>query len=182
MTTETLSKTKWAIDPMHSEIEFKVKHLMISTVTGKFGKFNAEAESENEDFSDAKIRFEAEIDSINTGNSQRDEHLKSDDFFNAAQYPKLSFVSKEFNKISGNTYKLKGILAIREVSKEVELDAEYNGTMTDFYGNVKAGFEISGKINRKDFNLKWSATTEAGGIVVSDEVKIIANIQMTKAQ
>lgn len=180
MQTSTLSKTKWSIDPMHSEIEFKVKHLMISTVTGKFEKFHAEAESENEDLTNASIRFEAEVNSINTGNSQRDEHLKSDDFFNASLYPKLSFISNEFIKISDTVYKLKGMLSIREVSKEIELLVQYNGTITDFYGNIKAGFEITGKINRKDFNLKWSATTEAGGIVVSDEVKIIANIQMIK--
>lgn len=180
MKTETLTKTKWAIDPMHSEITFKVKHLMISTVTGRFEKFYAEAESENEDFSNATIRFEAEINSINTGNLQRDEHLKSDDFFNAVEYPKLTFVSNEFKKISDNNYKLKGILSIRSINKEIVLDVVYNGTMTDFYGNTKAGFEITGEINRKDFNLKWSATTEAGGIVVSDEVKIIANIQLSK--
>lgn len=177
MTTQ--ATTKWAIDPMHSEIEFKVKHLMISTVTGKFNSFHAEALSNNEDFSDAKISFHADIDSITTGNEQRDGHLKSDDFFNAAQFPKLTFVSTAFTK-SGDGYKLTGDLTIRDVTKSVELNAVFNGIMTDPYGNVKAGFELDGKINRKDFNLKWSATTETGGIVVSDEVRLVCNIQLAK--
>ncbi|MCG9880141.1 MAG: YceI family protein [Bacteroidia bacterium] len=171
--------TKWTIDPMHSEIEFKVKHLMISTVTGKFGSFTASAESDAEDFSDAKISFSADINSINTGNEQRDGHLKSDDFFNAEQFPTLNFVSTGISKGS-NGMVLTGDLTIRDVTKSISLNVEFNGTMVDPYGNHKAGFELTGVINRKDFNLKWSATTEAGGIVVSDEVKLICNVQMAK--
>lgn len=171
--------TKWTIDPMHSEIEFKVKHLMISTVTGKFGSFTANAESDAEDFSDAKISFSADINSINTGNEQRDGHLKSDDFFNAEQFPTLNFVSTGISKGS-NGMVLTGDLTIRDVTKSISLNVEFNGTMVDPYGNHKAGFELTGVINRKDFNLKWSATTEAGGIVVSDEVKLICNVQMAK--
>lgn len=177
MTTQNL--TKWSIDPMHSEIEFKVKHLMISTVTGKFNEFDASIASANEDFTGAKISFSAKTASINTGNEQRDGHLKSDDFFNSEQFPELKFESTSFVK-NGDDYKLTGNLTIRDITKEVVLDVVYNGTMTDFYGNVKAGFELTGKINRKDFNLKWSATTEAGGVVVSDEVKIHCNIQFAK--
>jgi polyisoprenoid-binding protein YceI len=165
---------------MHSEIEFKVKHLMISTVTGKFKSFTASAETEGDEFEGAQIKFSADINSIDTNNEQRDGHLKSDDFFNAEAYPTLSFVSTSLTKNANGGYVLVGDLSIREVTKSVSLAVEFNGTMTDPYGNHKAGFELSGSINRKDFNLKWSATTEAGGIVVSDEVKLICNIQLAK--
>ncbi|MCF8253392.1 MAG: YceI family protein [Bacteroidia bacterium] len=172
--------TKWTIDPMHSEIEFKVKHLMISTVTGKFTSFTAEAETENDEFTNANISFSADVNSITTGNEQRDGHLKSDDFFNVEQFPALTFKSTHLSKDANGAITLTGDLTIRDITKSVVLTGEFNGLMTDFYGNVKAGFELAGKLNRKDYNLKWTATTEAGGVVVSDEVKLICNIQMTK--
>ncbi len=170
----------YKIDAAHSEITFKVKHLMITNVTGNFTKFDATLESSKEDFTDAKISFEADVDSISTNNEQRDGHLKSEDFFAAEKFPKLSFTSTSFNKVSNDEYKLVGDLTIRGVSKSVELTVEYGGTATDPYGQVKSGFEISGKINRKDFGLVWTATTEAGGIVVSDEVKLHLAVQMIK--
>ncbi|OYU94840.1 MAG: hypothetical protein CFE21_14215 [Bacteroidetes bacterium B1(2017)] len=170
---------KWSIDPMHSDIEFKVKHLMISTVTGKFTSYKAEAEA-GDDFTDASINFSADVNSITTGNDQRDGHLKSDDFFNVEKFPSLNFSSTAFTKNADGTYVLTGDLTIRDVTKSISLNVEFNGLMTDFYGNVKAGFDVTGKINRKDFDLKWTATTEAGGIVVSDEVKLVCNIQMAK--
>jgi polyisoprenoid-binding protein YceI len=172
--------TKWTIDPMHSEIEFKVKHLMISTVTGKFTNFTADAETEDDEFNKASISFSADVNSITTGNEQRDGHLKSDDFFNIEQFPALTFKSTQLSKDANGAITLTGDLTIRDITKSVVLTGEFNGLMTDFYGNVKAGFELAGKLNRKDFNLKWTATTEAGGVVVSDEVKLICNIQMTK--
>lgn len=170
----------YKIDAAHSEITFKVKHLMITNVTGNFNKFDATMESSADDFSDAKISFEADVDSISTNNEQRDGHLKSDDFFAAEKFPKLSFVSTSFNKLNGGEYLLKGNLTIRGNSKPVELAVEYGGTVTDPYGQVKAGFEIGGKISRKEFGLTWSATTEAGGVVVSDEVKLHLAVQMIK--
>jgi len=179
MSTETLAK--WTIDPSHSEITFKVKHLVISTVTGKFKSFDASIESENDDFEDATISFEAEIDSIDTGNEDRNNHLKSDDFFNAEEHPKLSFKSTSFKKIGDDEYKLIGDLTIRGNTKAVELDAEYGGTVEDSYGNTKAGFDVSGKINRKEFGLTWSAVTEAGSVVVSDAVKLNLNVQFTRS-
>lgn len=166
----------WKIDPLHSGVQFKVKHLMISTVTGDFKAYDATAETSSDDsFENAQISFSAQIGSISTGNEQRDGHLKSGEFFDAEAFPTLSFVSTSY---SNNT--LKGNLTIKDVTKEVELDAEFGGLMTDFYGQTKAGFEISGKINRKDFGLTWSAVTEAGGVVVSDDVKLILNVQLTK--
>ncbi len=178
MSTETL--TKWTLDPTHSEISFKVKHLVISTVTGNFTSFDAGIESDNEDFEDAKITFEADINSINTGNEDRDNHLKSDDFFSAAEHPKLTFESTSFKKVGDGEYKLIGDLTIRGNTKTVELDAEYGGTVEDPYGNTKAGFDVTGKINRKEFGLTWSAVTEAGSVVVSDEVKLNLNVQFIR--
>ncbi|PKD43685.1 YceI family protein [Rhodohalobacter barkolensis] len=178
MSTDTL--TKWTIDTAHSEITFKVKHLVISTVTGKFKEFDATVETDNDDFEDAKITFETSIDSIETGNEDRDNHLKSDDFFNASEYPKMKFESTSFKKTGDGEYKLIGDLTIRDHIKQVELDAEYGGTVVDPYGNTKAGFEVTGKINRKEFGLTWSAVTEAGSVVVSDEVKLNLNVQFTK--
>jgi len=176
--TQTL--TKWSIDPTHSEIQFKVKHLVISTVTGTFKNFEGSVESENEDFSDAKINFTIDTSSIDTNQEQRDGHLKSADFFDVANHPKISFQSSSFKKVKGEIYKLTGKLTIKEVTKDIELDVEYGGSAVDFYGNHKAGFEVNGKINRKDYGLTWDGITEAGAIVVSEEIKLSFNIQITK--
>ncbi|MGO1751659.1 MAG: YceI family protein [Psychroflexus sp.] len=172
---ETTVKTNWKVDQSHSEIEFKVKHMMISTVTGSFTEFDGEVESANENFKDAKFSFSAKIDSINTKKKDRDTHLKSDDFFNAEKFPELTFKSKSFD---GD--KMVGDLTIRDITKEITLDVDFNGIAEDPYGQTKAGFEATGSINRKDFDLNWSAVTEAGNIVVSDKVKLIANLQFTK--
>lgn len=172
---------KWTIDPTHSEVGFKVKHLMISTVSGKFSQFHAEVESvSDDDFSGAKISFSADINSIDTGMEMRDNHLKSDDFFNAEKFPQLKFESSSFEKSGSEKYLLKGNLTLRDKTLPVTLQVIFSGTMVDFYGNQKAGFEITGSINRKEFGLNWSATTEAGGIVVSDEVKLNLDIQLQK--
>lgn len=170
----------YKIDPAHSEITFKVKHLMITNVTGSFTQFDATMESDAADFSDAKISFEADVNSVTTNNEQRDTHLKSDDFFAAEKFPKLSFVSTSISKKSDDKYKLTGDLTIRDVTKTIDLDVEYGGTMTDPWGQVKAGFDVNGKINRKEFGLGWGAVTEAGGVVVSDEVKLYMAVQMIK--
>ena len=170
----------WTIDKAHSEVGFKVKHLVISTVSGKFTEFEGKLEGDSNDFENAKISFSADINSINTGNEQRDGHLKSADFFDAANHPKLSFVSTSIKHVDGSDYKVTGDLTIRGVVKPITLNVEFGGTQTDFYGQTVAGFEISGKINRQDFGLKWSAVTEAGGVVVSDEVKLVINAELVK--
>lgn len=171
----------WTIDASHSEVQFKVKHLMISTVTGTFGSYEGTVETTNDtDFEGATIKFSADIDSISTGQEQRDGHLKSADFFDAASFPKLSFISTSFEKVDDENYTLKGDLTMRGVTKPVTLKAEFGGLMTDFYGQTKAGFEIAGKVNRQDYGLTWSAVTEAGGVVVSDDVKLVLNIQVVK--
>lgn len=172
--------SNYILDPMHSEITFKVKHLMITNVTGSFQNFSANMTAASEDFSDAAISFEAAIASISTGNEQRDTHLKSEEFFDATNFPTLSFVSSSLTKKAGSNYTLTGNLTLKGITKEVTLDVEFGGTITDFYGQFKAGFEISGTINRSEFGLTWSAVTEAGGVVVSDEVKLHMAVQMIK--
>jgi polyisoprenoid-binding protein YceI len=174
-----MATTKWALDPTHSEIHFKVKHLMITTVTGSFKSFTAAAETEAEDFSNAAISFSADIASVDTGNEQRDGHLQSPDFFDAEKFPKLSFVSTGYTK-KGDDFVLNGDLTIKDVTKPVTLSVEFGGVAKDPWGNTKAGFTLSGKINRKDFGLNWNAATEAGGLLVSEEVKIQAEIQLAK--
>jgi polyisoprenoid-binding protein YceI len=171
---------QYQLDKMHSEVNFKVKHLMISTVSGLFSEFDSSVETEGEDFTNAKINFTVNTNSISTNNGQRDEHLKSADFFDSANHPEMTFTSTELKKIDNSQYELVGDLSIRGHVKSVSLKVNYEGKMVDIYGNEKHGFEVSGVINRKEFGLAWSAVTEAGGIVVSDEVKILANIQYQK--
>ncbi len=173
---------QWKIDSAHSEINFKVKHLVVSTVTGTFTKFDATIETNKDDFSDAKFSFEADVNSVNTKNEQRDGHLKSPDFFDAASFPKMSFVSKSVKSLSDYEMQVVGDLTIRGTKKEVTLDVIYNGTVAGFGGANVAGFEVRGKVNRFDFGLQWNALTEAGGVVVSNEVKIEILAEFNKVQ
>jgi polyisoprenoid-binding protein YceI len=177
---ETQTATKWAIDPMHSEVQFKVKHLVISTVTGSFQNFEGTVETEGEDFSDAKINFSLDVNSISTSQEQRDGHLKGADFFDAEKYPHITFESTSVIKEGDDSYKVQGNFTIKGITKPVTLEVEHGGIATDFYGNTKAGFEVTGKINRKEFGLTWDGVTEAGSIVVGEDVKISANIQLAK--
>lgn len=173
-------ETTWKVDNMHSQIGFKVKHMMITNVNGSFGQFNAEAITNGEDFSTAKFNFSALIDSINTGVADRDAHLKSDDFFNAEAYPELTFKSTGITKKNDDEFVINGDLTIRDITKPIELIAEYSGIVLDPYGQTKAGLTISGKIKRSEYNLKWNAITEAGNIVVSDDIKLHSEIQFVK--
>ena len=174
------TKTKWALDPTHSELIFKVKHLMISTVTGRFRKFDLTVETDGEDFTKIeKAKLVADLHSIDTNNEQRDNHLRSNDFFNADKFKQLVFEATRYEGDSSEG-KLYGDLTIRDITKSIELEMEAGGIMTDPYGQTKAGFTVNGKINRKEFGLMWNAITEAGGVVVGDEVKIHAEIQLVK--
>lgn len=171
----------WKVDKAHSEIKFKVKHLVVSTVTGQFNEYDATVEAEKPDFSDAKISFEADVNSIDTKNEQRDGHLKSADFFDAENHPKVTFVSKSLKKVSDNKFEVTGDMTMRGFTKEIKIDAVYNGTVKGFGGIEVAGFEITGRLNRFDFGLKWNTLTEAGGIVVGEEVKIEIAVELNKA-
>lgn len=178
----TKTAVTWKMDTAHSEVKFKVRHLVISTVTGNFDVFSGTVESGKDDFTDAKITFEADVASIDTKNEQRNGHLKSPDFFDAANHPKITFKSKSFLKKSGDEYELVGDLTIRGTSKQVKLDVTYNGTVRGFGGSFDvAAFEIKGKINRQDFDLKWNALTETGGVVVGDDVKLEILAEFIKA-
>ena len=170
--------TTWNLDSMHSEIGFKVRHMMISNVSGSFGAFSANVASEGDDFANSNINFEAEIDSINTGVADRDGHLKSADFFDTASFPSIAFAGKIVNH--GGEYQLQGDLTLKGITQQVTLDVTYGGTVADPYGQTKAGFEIEGKLNRKDFGLTWSAITEAGSVVVSDQVRLQLSVQLVK--
>lgn len=175
-----MATSTWVIDPTHSEVQFKVKHLVISTVTGSFKSFEGSLQTEGDSFDGASIQFTADVNSIDTNMEQRDAHLKSADFFDAENFPTLSFASTSFVSKGDEDFTLTGDLTLRGVTKSVTLAVNYGGQMVDFYGNTKAGFELTGKINRKDFGLNWGAVTEAGGVVVSDEVKLHFNIQVAK--
>ncbi len=173
-------ETKWAIDPTHSKVAFKVKHLMISNVLGNFKEFEGQVLTDGGDFSTAEINFTLNTASIDTEMVDRDAHLKSPDFFDAEKYPKISFFGKGMKDLGDEMYELTGDLTIKDVTKPVTLTVEYGGTMSDPWGNVKAGFSLSGKINRKDFGLNWNAALEAGGVLVGEEVKISGDIELAK--
>ena len=185
METTTLkpsTKTKWALDPTHSELAFKVRHMMITNVKGEFRKFDGSLLTEGSDFTKSSIDVTIDASSIFTNEDKRDGHLKSGDFFDVENYPTLSFQGKSFKKLYDDEYKLKGVLTIKGVSKEVELDVEFGGINKDPWGNEKAGFSVEGKINRKDFGLNWNAALETGGVLVSEEVKISAEVQFVRPQ
>lgn len=176
-----MATTKWALDAAHSEIQFKVKHMMIATVTGAFKSFQAEVTTEGDDFSTAQISFSAETASVDTGNEQRDGHLRSADFFDSEQFPTLAFSEGKLTPKGGNEFTLTGTLSIRGVTHQVSLDAEFGGIGVDPWGNTKAGFTLSGKINRKDWGLTWNAALEAGGVLVSEDVRLHGEIQLAKS-
>ncbi|MDP4290484.1 MAG: YceI family protein [Bacteroidota bacterium] len=179
---ETTVKTKWSIDPIHSEISFKVKHLMITNVKGVFKDFSANIYTAGDDLMTADIDFSMDPASINTGAADRDAHLRSADFFDVENHKQITFVGSKYEKADdeGN-YILYGDLTIKGITKQIKLDVEFGGVMKDPWGNEKAGFTINGKINRKDWGLNWNATLEAGGMLVSDEVRINCEVQLIKA-
>ena len=174
------TKTKWVIDPVHSEIAFKVKHLMISNVKGTFKDFDATVYTEGDDFSTAAIEFSLKPASIQTGNPDRDGHLQSADFFDVANFDLITFKSNSLKHIDDEEYELNGAMTIKGVTKEVKLEVEFGGIAKDPWGNSKAGFTLNGKINRKDWDLIWNAALEAGGVLVGEEVKINCEVQLLK--
>jgi polyisoprenoid-binding protein YceI len=179
-TVKTSSKTKWVLDPAHSEIVFKVRHMMIANVKGEFRKFEGSIVTDGTDFTKTSIDVTIDAGSIFTNEDKRDAHLQSADFFDAQNFPTITFKSTSIKKVSDDEYKLTGDLTMKGVTHEVELDVEYGGVNKDPWGNEKAGFSVSGKINRKDFGLNWNAALETGGVLVSDEVKVSAEVQFVK--
>jgi polyisoprenoid-binding protein YceI len=177
-----MATTKWVLDPTHSEVEFKIKHMMISTVTGNFKKFDATVETEGEDFTTAKVKFTVDVDSIDTKNEQRDGHLKSVDFFDTANFPEFTFVATKYENVDNDgSYEVYGDLTIRGITRNEKFDTEFGGVIKDPWGNTRAGLTITGKINRKDFGLTWSGATETGSLIVSEDVKIHVALEFIKA-
>jgi polyisoprenoid-binding protein YceI len=172
--------TKWVLDPTHSELNFKVKHLMISNVKGEFQNFEATLLSEGEDFRKASVSVKVDAASIFTNQADRDAHLRSADFFDVENFPSITFESISCTRFDEENYRLTGQLTLRGISKEICLDVEFGGIGVDPWGNEKAGFSISGQLNRKDFGLNWNAVLEAGGVLVGEEVKISGEVQFLK--
>ncbi|OPC29926.1 YceI family protein [Elizabethkingia miricola] len=175
-----MAKSIWAIDPTHSEIGFKVKHMMFTNVSGKFEEIYVNLENEDDHFETSDITFSAEVNSVNTGNLDRDNHLRSTDFFDAEHYSKITFKSTAIKKINEGEFQILGDLTIKNVTQSIALDAEYSGLMKDPWGNTKMGLSINGKINRKDFGLTWNASLETGGVLVGEEIKLTAETQLIK--
>lgn len=172
-----MAQKKWTIDPAHSEVQFKVKHLVISTVTGNFKTFEGTATTEEDTFQNGSITVTIDAQSINTNNEQRDGHLKSAEFFDVENTPKIIIKTTSIRQTDDDEYIIQADLTMKGVTKPVEFKAEYGGIVTDGYGQTKVGLEVRGKLNRKDFGLNWNAVIEGGGLTVSEEVKLIANLQ-----
>lgn len=176
-----MSTKTWTLDTAHSEIHFKVRHLVISTVTGFFGEFSGNAATPDDTFQGGQIILNIEAASINTNNQQRDMHLKGNDFFDAGQFPQIMIKTTSIKQVSDDDYLITADFTMKGITKSVEFKGEYGGKVTDGYGNQKVGLEITGKINRKDFGLNWNAVVEGGGLTVSDEVKLIGNLQFIQS-
>jgi len=174
------AQTKWSFDKSHSNVGFSVIHLVISEVEGRFGSFDGTVITKSDAFEDSEIEFKVDVNSVNTDNAKRDEHLRSDDFFNSEKYPSMIFKSTSMKKVGDNRYKLKGNLTIRDITKPIELDVKLNGVIKDPRGNTKAGFKISGSLDRFDFGLKWNSLMEVGGAVVSKTVTLNLNVELKK--
>lgn len=175
------TKTKWGIDFSHSTIGFKIKHLMVANVKGRFTEFESSIYTTGSDFMTAEIDFWLNPASIDTGDAKRDEHLRSADFFDVEQFKEINFVANTYENVDNDgSYELYGDLTIKGIKKRVKMDVEFGGVVKDPWGNEKAVFSINGKINRKDFGLVWNATLETGGLLLSDEVIIDCDVQLVK--
>jgi len=180
LTASGLAQSTWTVDNVHSTVKFAVSHLVISEVEGNFKLYSGLVQSTTSDFSNATVEFEVDVNSINTENEMRDKHLKSDDFFNAEKFPKMTFKSTSWKKVGEQNYILEGDLTIRDVTKRVAFNATYGGTIKDPWGNTKAGFKATSTINRFDYGLKWNTLTEAGGATVGKDVSITINLELTQ--
>ena len=175
-----MATTKWVLDPTHSELGFKIKHLMISSVSGSLKSFQAEVETQGEDFTTAQIGLSADMASISTNNHQRDAHLRNSDFFEVEKYPELQFTSTKLQKIDSDTFALFGDLTLKGVTRPVKLNVEFNGATKDQWGGERAGFVVTGKINRSDWGVNFNGVLETGGVMLSEEVRIFSEVQLVK--
>lgn len=174
------AQTNWKIDASHSSIRFAVDHMVISEVEGIFSAYEGTVITTKEDFSDAKINFTVDVNSVDTDNAKRDEHLRSADFFDTENYPKMTFLSTSVSKTAPGKYNLKGKLTLHGITKEITLSMTYGGTTKDPWGNTKAGLKVTGVINRTDFGLKYNSVLEAGSLMIGEEVTITAKVELAK--
>jgi polyisoprenoid-binding protein YceI len=180
-TAEVIEQTKWAIDPAHSEIGFKVRHLMIAHVKGEFKTFDASICTTGLNFRTSEVDLSIDASSINTGDAIRDKHLRSRDFFNVRKFKQITFVSSTINKADGiGNHELWGELTMMGITRNVKVSVQFGGILNDPWGNKRAGFTVTGKINRSDWGLTWNTSTESSGLMVSDEVTISCEIELTK--
>jgi len=175
-----MAATKWVLDPAHAEVQFKVRHMLVSNVTGHFKTFTASAETEGDDMTTAKAHFSADINSISTNNEQRDGHLRTGDFFDAENHPQLTFEGAGLTKVSDDNYTMNGTLTMRGVSKPITVNVEYGGMIKDPWGNNRVGFSVTGKLNRKDFGVSFSLVSETGSILLGEEVSFAANVEFVQ--
>jgi polyisoprenoid-binding protein YceI len=175
-----MKTTQWVLDPLHSELGFKIRHLMISNVSGAFTRFDVAAETEGDDFARAKVTATVEVASIHTKNEQRDAHLRNADFFDAETHPHIRFVATRIERVDEATFTLHGALTIKDITRPVQLAVEHSGVTNDPWGGQRSGFSVSGKINRKDWGIHYNAVLETGGVALGEEVKIQAEIQLVK--
>ncbi|WP_010281785.1 YceI family protein [Bacillus timonensis] len=177
-----MTNTKWAVDASHSSIDFSVKHMMIAKVKGSFEKFEATIEADPADLTSANIEFKVDLSSINTKNADRDNHLRSADFFDVENHPEMSFKSTSIVKTDDGEYDVTGDLTILGTTKTETFKVVFEGSGKDPWGNEKAGFSATGSINRSDYGLVWNAALETGGVLVGDQVKISIEIEAGKAE
>lgn len=178
--TKTKPTIKWQADKDHSQIQFRIRHMMLTTVTGEFRNFDIGVETQGEDFSTARVETTADVTSVTTGVESRDNHLRSDDFFNAEKYPQIIFKSTSFSHVGDDHWILQGDITIRDVTQPVSFEVLYMGTIEDPWGNKRVGFEVNGKLKRKEFGLKWDVVTDTGGVVAGDVVNIHCNVQFIR--
>ena len=174
--------SNWNFDQSHSSVAFSIDHMVISEVTGKFTEYTGSVSSAADDFQNANIDFVIEVSSINTDDVDRDDHLKGVDFFDVVNYPQITFKSTSFKKVAGKKHQLSGNLTMHGVTKAVTFDVNYGGTVVDPWGNTKAGFKITGELNRKDYGLTWSKALETGGLVVGNEVTLTVRVELVKVK
>lgn len=178
--TSSFAQTVWAIDQSHTNIQFSVSHMVVSEVSGFFKKFDGKLLAANADFSNSTVEFSLETASINTDNEKRDAHLRSADFFDAEKFPAITFKSKSFTKVNDKKFKVVGDFTMHGITKSIELDVNYNGMMNDPWGNTKAGFKLSGSVNRIDYDVKWNKSLDAGGVMLGENVAINCNVELTR--
>ena len=176
-----MNKTTWSIDQAHSEIGFKVKHMMVSNVYGRFLWFEGDANIDEDNFENSTFTFSADIASVDSGNPDRDVHIQSPDFFDSVHYPKMTFKSTSIGRVDDENFTVTGDLTIKDITKPVTLSVEYSGlSMVDPWGDTKRGLSANGKINREDWGLTWNSALEAGGVLVGKEVTLSLDVQFVK--